>query len=235
MTNFDHYRRERATVDQHSRDDIVQHLRNQSKRMNKIDNSSLGVKMESWEITLSAAIHPDKLHVGVYASEIEAARAYDRGIISALGLDAAPLLNFNLVDYLDQFSPEQVQHGVDRGLMPSMLPPNWRPPPVPLPKWYIGQMPTEGASPVKESIAKESKLEKKIAQTIVTVMGEAKDPQNNPVPRRKSITPRSVLDEFSEELKEVGSPMLFDESFVENLDIAALGDWSDNDALINSP
>jgi hypothetical protein len=49
----------------------------------------------------SAAIHADKRHLGVYASEAEAARAYDRHLLKKKGLEAAPLLNGNLVDYID--------------------------------------------------------------------------------------------------------------------------------------
>lgn len=49
----------------------------------------------------AAAIHPNKLHVGVYSTEVEAARAFDRALVTALGIEAGPLLNFQLLDYLD--------------------------------------------------------------------------------------------------------------------------------------
>lgn len=226
ITNFEFYEAERATADKLSRDQVVQSLRDQSKAMNKINSSSLRVSMEPWELALSAAIHPGRLHVGVYGSEIEAARAYDRGLVAALGLESAPLLNFNIVDYLDQFSPEQVHQGVNRGLMPSMLPPNWRPPPVPMPKWHLGSLLAprcqdrfvgynmEGVGPDAASNNNQS---------------AENQAQDGPVPRRTSITPRSVLDDFSDDLQEAGSPMLFDGTIADNLDIIDLCDWDESD------
>lgn len=47
------------------------------------------------------AVNPSKCHIGVYSSETEAARAYDRALVNSLGIDAASLLNFQLVEYLD--------------------------------------------------------------------------------------------------------------------------------------
>lgn len=62
----------------------------------------------SESVLVAAATQPTKMHLGVYATEIEAARAYDRALISALGLEAASLLNFPLLDYLDQLGEKHV-------------------------------------------------------------------------------------------------------------------------------
>jgi secreted trypsin-like serine protease len=106
VTNFhpDLYASEMEENDSFTREQVVECLRNQSKAMNKIDNSTSVAQLEQWEVALATAIHPNKLHIGVYRSEVEAARAYDRGLIRALGLQAAMLLNFPLVDYLDMLS-----------------------------------------------------------------------------------------------------------------------------------
>jgi len=58
-------------------------------------------------VSVAAVVHPSKLHVGVYATEADAARAYDRALVSALGIEAAPLLNFQLLDYLDLLGESQ--------------------------------------------------------------------------------------------------------------------------------
>ena len=60
--------------------------------------------MEPWEVAIAAAIQPNKVHIGVYGAEVEAARAYDRALVLVLGIDAAIFLNFELVDYLDALS-----------------------------------------------------------------------------------------------------------------------------------
>jgi hypothetical protein len=69
----------------------------------------MGVKMAPWEVLISAALQPEKVHIGVYASEVEAGRAYDRGMVQALGIDAAPLLNFQLLDYIWMLSKLNMQ------------------------------------------------------------------------------------------------------------------------------
>lgn len=105
-TNFTavRYAEEMEEQNRYTREQIVTFLRDQSKAMNKVIPSAAPAGMEPWEVTISAALQPNKLHIGVYGTEIEAARAYDRALVLSLGINAATLLNFELVDYLDALS-----------------------------------------------------------------------------------------------------------------------------------
>ena len=79
-------------------------------------------------------INPSKTHIGVYSSEVEAARAYDRALVNALGIEATPLLNFQLVEYIDALDASQVQEAIQKGLIPSVIPQSYSPngPPTPI-------------------------------------------------------------------------------------------------------
>ena len=105
-TNFDsrRYVGELHEQNRYTREQIVTFLRDQSKAMNKVTPAAGPAAMEPWEVAIAAAIQPNKVHIGVYGAEVEAARAYDRALVLVLGIDAAIFLNFELVDYLDALS-----------------------------------------------------------------------------------------------------------------------------------
>lgn len=160
---------------------VVMCLREQSKAMNKVDQSKM-FATDPWELQLSHSINPSKQHIGVFGSEVEAARAYDRALIKSLGVDASPLLNFQLVDYLDMLSNFQISEGMRKGLIPSVIPQSFSPsmPPTPI---YTVECSVQEASPE---------------------VGSPTDQEASPVRRRVSNTPRSVLEsqDGSQELDE---------------------------------
>lgn len=98
------YAAELGEQNRYTREQIVTHLRDQSKAMNKVVPAAGGAPggMAPWEVALAAALAPEKVHLGVFAGEKEAACQYDRCLVMALGgVAAAPLLNFPLTNYLD--------------------------------------------------------------------------------------------------------------------------------------
>jgi hypothetical protein len=177
-----------------TREQVVACLRDQSKAMNKVD---AGVGAEAgaaapWEVALSAAVALDKIHLGVYGSELEAARAYDRALVGAHGLESTQMLNFPLVEYIDALNVEQRAAGMERGLLPTVMAHTFAPSAMPqplvdcglgmfAPSGYLPALssPEENASPVHDGGGTGCPA------------GVAPPGQ---VPRRKSITPRSVLD-----------------------------------------
>lgn len=170
---------------------VVICLREQSKAMNKVDQSKM-FSTDPWELQLSHTINPAKQHIGVFGSEVEAARAYDRALIKSLGVEAAPLLNFQLVDYLDILSNCQISEGMRKGLIPSVIPQSFSPSMPPTPIYTVECSQANSHQNVT------SELGSPVDQTTPTVM------------RRTSNTPRSVLesqdgsDEPEDEAVEVG-------------------------------
>ncbi len=152
-----------------TREQVVACLRAQSKAMNKVEAGPAAARLEPWELALVGATVPATVHLGVFATEAEAARAVDRALLAARGLAAAPALNFQLCEYLDALAPAQVAEGVARGLLPAALPADFAPAPPPRPVAHAGAaaLPPPGGA------------------------GGAAPPG---VERRLSITPRSVLD-----------------------------------------
>lgn len=108
--------------------------------MNKVKASAAPAVMEPWEVALAAAVQPQKVHLGVYATEKEAAGAYDRVLILSLGIEAAPLLNFELIDYLDVLTSGQVQAAVAQGLLPAEVPAAFTVPPCPKTLFHAGNL-----------------------------------------------------------------------------------------------
>lgn len=170
---------------------VVVCLREQSKAMNKVDQSKM-FSTDPWELQLSHIINPSKQHIGVFGSEVEAARAYDRALIKSLGVEAAPLLNFQLVDYLDMLSNCQISEGMRKGLIPSVIPQSFSPsmPPTPIYTVECSQASSH--------------------QNVTPELGSPVDQATQPVRRRTSNTPRSVLEsqdgsqELEDEAIEVG-------------------------------
>ncbi|GAB4815045.1 hypothetical protein N2152v2_002091 [Parachlorella kessleri] len=107
-TNFDTdtFVGELEVVDLVSTEDVVQCLRNQSKGMNRLDTGTTGViHMDDWELAISECIQQDKWqHVGVFATEVEAARAYDRALILR-GVNERTSTNFPFDQYPDMAVP----------------------------------------------------------------------------------------------------------------------------------
>ncbi|KAG7673833.1 hypothetical protein Ndes2526B_g02692 [Nannochloris sp. 'desiccata'] len=208
-TNFDISRckQEMSERQRYTREQIVSCLRDQSKAMNKVIPSAAPAVMEPWEVAIAAAVQPQKVHLGVYATEREAAGAYDRVLILSLGIEAAPLLNFELIDYLDVLTPGQVQAAVTQGLLPAEVPAAFTVPPCPKTLFHagnlvdIGIMPNMNATnttiqqqgqflPGTEGDLAEIEYQKAAA-------GANNDNENfkvGKVLRRKSTTPRSILD-----------------------------------------
>lgn len=88
---------------------MVSWLREQSRAANRLDCDG-GPALAPWELQLSAAIAQDKwAHVGVYGSEEQAARAHDRALLTARGLEGAGGLNFPLADYASSLSESRFQ------------------------------------------------------------------------------------------------------------------------------
>lgn len=168
---------DRHTVTQ---EQVVSCLREQSKAMNKVDQSSNSVSMQAWELQISHLINPTKCHIGVYSSEVEAARAYDRALVNSLGIDAGPLLNFQLVEYIDALDASQVAAAMQRGFIPSVLPQSYSPSCPPTPIYQVESPTRQQVSPTDHANPSEE--------------GEQSPELNNSVRRRTSNTPRSVLD-----------------------------------------
>lgn len=166
--------------------------------MNKVDTgSSPTVRMAAWEVELAAALQPNKVHIGVYPSEIDAARAYDRGLVQALSIDAAPLLNFQLMDYLDLLSPAHMELAVGRGLLPSVLPANFSPPTPPQPVFQLGHCNNGEQNTAQGRLVPLSSTDDGQPHEQAQVYNNNGEPHcapHAPIPRRKSVTPRSVLD-----------------------------------------
>lgn len=177
--------------------DVVQSLRGQSKVMNRVDPAAgdaqgIGVCMMDWEIAISAAVHCDRTHLGVFSSDTDAARAYDRILVMQRGLDASTGINFNLVDYADLLTKEQIQDGIDRGLLPSTLPLSYKPVPAPQPVLHIGAtinnnptiliIPMLTGLPIDGAHDDDDEQEEEAAKVVGVI------------PKKASITPRSVLD-----------------------------------------
>ncbi|KDD73472.1 hypothetical protein H632_c2140p0, partial [Helicosporidium sp. ATCC 50920] len=91
-----------------TREAVVAALRGQSKAMNSVVHDP-GVDLADWELEISAAVHADKRHLGVFADERAAARAVDRALVSRLGLEAAT--SFPLVEYVDLLDEQAVAQG----------------------------------------------------------------------------------------------------------------------------
>eukprot|EP00889_Picochlorum_renovo_P005139 jgi/Picre1/32169/NNA_007515.t1 len=104
---------------------VIMCLRQQSKDMNKVDQSRDYTTMNG--IAHVPRHQSIKAHIGVYASEVEAAQAYDRAMIRCIGLEAAPLINFQLLDYLDMLTADQISEAMQRGLVPSVIPQTFSP------------------------------------------------------------------------------------------------------------
>jgi hypothetical protein len=199
------YRDELAARREVTQEQVVACLRNQSKAMNKMEAAAEGARMAPWELALSAALACDKVHLGVYGTELEAARSYDRALVGAQNLEAAGMLNFQLVDYLDLLSPDQLAAGVARGLLPSSLPYTFAP--SELPRQLVPAAGKDAlfssfmpplSSPDDAGAAQNAAPRHSIAGVAAAAAAGGATPQQ--VPRRKSITPRSVLDEFDEAL-----------------------------------
>lgn len=158
---------------------VVMCLREQSKAMNKVDQSKM-FATEPWELQLSHLINPSKQHIGVFGSEIEAARAYDRALIKSLGVEAAPLLNFQLVEYLDMLSNCQISEGMRKGLIPSVIPQSFSPSMPPTPIYTV------------ECSHSVSNI------NVSPELGSPVEQDTPPVRRRVSNTPRSVLESQDE-------------------------------------
>ncbi|KAL6784558.1 hypothetical protein ACKKBF_B02280 [Auxenochlorella protothecoides x Auxenochlorella symbiontica] len=216
QTNFDIFRYS-AELEDHtaSQEEVVQHLRAQSKAMNCVAKDT-NLTMEEWELEISATVHPDKEHLGVFADERAAARAVDRSCIQRLGLGATT--SFPLVDYLDMLDGEHIQAAVKRGLLPPVLPTSYTPPPVPTPLLQL-QRAARGPSPTLKRLNTPRAGEYDVspisqpsgAQQAPAGSMQSPRPQATPgegeanahqgaelgvqvVPRRTSVTPRSVFD-----------------------------------------
>lgn len=206
-----------------TREQIVSCLRSQSKSMNKVDSGPPSVRMADWEVALAAALQPNKVHIGVYGSEIEAARAYDRGLVQALSIDAAPLLNFQLMDYLDLLSPAHIELAIGRGLLPSVLPANFCPPNPPHPLFQLGNCNASEQNAAQGRLVPLSSTDdgQPTGQTQLydDKMGEQNKTPSVPVPRRKSVTPRSVLDFEDATVPQPQQPMPPASSYLERVKI----------------
>lgn len=170
--------------------DVVQSLRSQSKVMNRIEplagdsqGIGIGICMRDWELLLSSAVNKDKLHVGVFSSEVDAARAYDRALVSQKGIEAAAFLNFALVDYVDLLDPQQISAGVAQGALPPSLPLNFAPASEPLPSFHLHNY-----------IAGMVASEPQFGAGGPVQMRDENDHDSKVVHRRQSTTPRSILD-----------------------------------------
>ena len=53
-------------------------------------------------------VQADKEHLGVFATEVDAARAVDRALIARRGIDSFAACNYALVEYMDLLTPQQV-------------------------------------------------------------------------------------------------------------------------------
>lgn len=63
----------------------------------------LSLSLTARRLQPAEAVQQDRWqHLGVYSSEVDAARAYDRAMVERKGLEAAT--NFALADYLSQLS-----------------------------------------------------------------------------------------------------------------------------------
>lgn len=178
--------------------DVVQSLRGQSKAMNRVDpaagdSQGIGVCMMDWELAISAAVHCDRTHLGVFSSDADAARAYDRILVAQRGLDASTRINFNLVDYADLLSKEHIQHGIANGMLPPTLPLSYKPVPAPQPVLNIDT--TLYSKKHDDDLA--------ISMLASLPIDNAHDDNDNEeeetmvvgvIPKKASITPRSVLD-----------------------------------------
>lgn len=167
---------DRNTVTQ---EQVVMCLREQSKAMNKVDQNSRTVGMEPWELQISQTICPSSCHIGVYSSEVEAARAYDRALVNSLGIKAHALLNFQLMDYIDALDQLQIEEAMQHGLIPTVLPDSFSREGPPTPIYHVD-------SPIHRDFSPNG--------------GEnSNSPVNQRTQRRISNTPRSVLDNLSED------------------------------------
>lgn len=225
ITNFDLalYRQELETSDQVSRDEVVQGLRSQSKAMNSVDmgvsEGSQALRMDDWELLLSSLVQADKEHLGVFATEVDAARAVDRALIARRGIDSFAACNYALVEYMDLLTPQQVQEGISRNLLPPTLPVTYAPTPMPQPCLLVhaavprvrttgrGSIPGSSAGgtfsgPAAQQqqliCASEGCSPDTAAAAPAQVQQQAQQQAQQPVLRRKSTTPRSVLDFLDE-------------------------------------
>jgi len=192
----------RNTVTQ---EQVVMCLREQSKAMNKVDQAKK-FTTEAWELQISHTINPAKHHIGVFGTEIEAARAYDRALIKSLGVDSAPLLNFQLVEYIDMLDNGQISEGMHKGLIPSVIPQSFSPSMPPTPIYTVNQRQSDSG------LVLEGEDSDEVNPTPSPVNGNTTSHDNaspagtpqGAVTRRTSNTPRSVLESYQEDQEEVG-------------------------------
>lgn len=173
---------------------VIMCLRQQSKDMNKVDQSR-DYTTDEWELHMSHVINPLKQHIGVYASEVEAAQAYDRAMIKCIGLEAAPLINFQLLDYLDMLTADQISEAMQKGLIPSVIPQTFSPTSPPTPIYTVESNPAQqnhGMDGSKDEKEQQESHQANSADTLSPM--DSPDPRGHAVRRRTSNTPRSVLD-----------------------------------------
>ena len=102
-----------------SKEEVIQKLRTQSKQMNKINRNPPFMKKA--DLLISQAINPHMEHIGLYRSQEDAARAYDRALIQKLGgVLSASFLNFPLYEYLGELTEEERQTAVAMSIIPEI-------------------------------------------------------------------------------------------------------------------
>lgn len=170
---------------------VIMCLRQQSKDMNKVDQSR-EYTTDEWELHMSHVINPLKQHIGVYGSEVEAAQAYDRAMIKCIGLEAAPLINFQLLDYLDMLTTDQISEAMQKGLIPSVIPQTFSPTSPPTPIYTVESNPAQQDQDMGGSKEQQVSHEANSADTLSPM--DSPDRRGHTVRRRTSNTPRSVLD-----------------------------------------